>query len=140
MWVLSGVNGDPPWDTRRTMIQKVSMIGTPSTSRATATLAVPRMARTASVNPTNWTPLVPVKIDAGWKFQRRNPSRAPARAKHNTATSGWPTWVVRLITPNVTAAMNDTPDESPSRPSIQLILLIIPTIQKIVKATATGPE
>ena len=37
------------------------------------------------------TPLVPVKIEAGWKFQRRNPSSAPARAKQRTAISGWPT-------------------------------------------------
>ena len=33
---------------RRTMIQNVSMMGTPSTSMATATLAVPRMESTAS--------------------------------------------------------------------------------------------
>ena len=41
--------------------------------------------------------------------------------------------------PSVTAAMNATPDDRPSRPSIQLMLLIIPTIQKIVSAAATGP-
>ena len=28
-------------------------------------------------SPTNWTPLVPAKIEAGWKFQRRNPSSDP---------------------------------------------------------------
>ena len=54
--------------------------------------------------------------------------------------SGWrTTWVVRLMIPSVTAAMKATPDESPSRPSIQLMLLIIPTIQKIVRPAATGP-
>ena len=41
--------------------------------------------------------------------------------------------------PSVTAAMNAIPDDSPSRPSIQLMLLIIPTIQKIVRPAATGP-
>ena len=41
--------------------------------------------------------------------------------------------------PSVTAAMNATPVDRPSRPSIQLMLLIIPTIQKIVSPAATGP-
>ena len=49
MWPRSGLNGERPWRNRRTMIQKVSMIGTPRTSSATATLAVPRIARTARV-------------------------------------------------------------------------------------------
>ena len=42
--------------------------------------------------------------------------------------------------PSVTAAMNATPDDRPSRPSIQLMLLIIPTIQKTVSPAATTPE
>ncbi len=50
------------------------------------------------------------------------------------------TWVVRLMIPSVTAAMNAIPDESPSRPSIQLMLLIIPTIQKMVRPAATRPS
>ena len=49
------------------------------------------------------------------------------------------TWVVRLMIPSVTAAMKATPDDSPSRPSIQLMLLIIPTIQKMVRPAATSP-
>jgi len=36
-----------PLERRRTMIQNVSMIGTPRTRRATATLALPRMERSA---------------------------------------------------------------------------------------------
>ena len=35
--------------------------------------------------------------------------------------------------------MNATPVDRPSSPSIQLMLLIIPTIQKIVSPAATGP-
>ena len=46
---------------------------------------------------------MPLKILAGWKFQRRNPASAPASAKHRTAISGWLTWVVRLMSPSVTA-------------------------------------
>ena len=41
--------------------------------------------------------------------------------------------------PRVTAAMKATPDDSPSRPSIQLMLLIIPTIQKIVRPGRDRP-
>ena len=41
--------------------------------------------------------------------------------------------------PSVTAAMNATPDDRPSSPSIQLMLLIIPTIQKTVSPAATTP-
>ena len=41
--------------------------------------------------------------------------------------------------PSVTAAMNATPVDRPSRPSIQLMLLIIPTIQKTVSPAAIGP-
>ena len=52
--------------------------------------------------------------------------------------SGWLTWVVRLMTPRVTAAMSATPVDSPSSPSIQLMLLIIPTIQNTVKPTENG--
>ena len=48
--------------------------------------------------------------------------------------------MVRLMIPSVTAAMNAIPDDSPSRPSIQLMLLIIPTIQKIVRPAATSPS
>ena len=42
------------------------------------------------------------------------------------ATSGWPTWVERLMSPSVTAAMSATPDDRPSSPSIKLMLLIMP--------------
>src|SRR5258706_374079 len=78
MWPRSGLNGDRRLNTRRTMTQNESTIGTPSTSSATITLAVPRIDRTPSVYPRNITPELPWKITAGWKFQRRNPSRAPA--------------------------------------------------------------
>ena len=79
-----------------------------------------------------------MKIFAGWKFQRRNPSSAPASAKHSTAMSGWLTWVVRLMIPSVTEAMSATPVLRPSSPSIQLMLLIIPTIQNTVKPIENG--
>ncbi len=48
--------------------------------------------------------------------------------------------VVREISPSVTAAMSAIPDESPSRPSMKLMLLIIPMIQTIVKPAANGPS
>ena len=40
----------------------------------------------------------------------------------------------------MTAAINATPDDRPSSPSIQLMLLIMPTIQNIVKPAANGPS
>ena len=82
----------------------------------------------------NITPAVPWKIEAGWKFQRRNPSSPPARTKHRTATNGWATPVVRLRIPSVSAAMSAIPVDSPSRPSMKLMLLIIPTTQTTVNA------
>ena len=80
-----------------------------------------------------------MKIDAGWKFQRRNPSRDPASAKHSTPMNGWLVAVVIEISPSVTAAISAMPDDSPSRPSMKLMLLIIPTIQTIVNPIAYGP-
>ena len=84
--------------------------------------------------------MVPLKIFAGWKFQRRKPRSAPASAKHSTAMSGWLTCVVRLRIPSVTDAMSATPVLSPSSPSIQLMLLIIPTIQNTVNPTENAGE
>src|SRR3954447_1226810 len=86
----------------------------------------------------NIVPLVPAKIAAGWKFQRRKPSRAPASTKHRTAISGWPN-VSTLMIPIVAAAISAMPDDRPSRPSMKLIALIIPRIQKTVKATPIAP-
>src|ERR1035437_11194637 len=85
-------------------------------------------------------PLVPAKIDAGWKFQRRKPASAPARTKQNIATYGWTGAAVRLITPRVRAAIKAMPDERPSRPSMKFMLLIISTIQISVATTAKAPE
>ena len=58
-----------------------------------------------------------------------------------------PAAVVRLMSPRVDAAMSAIPDDSPSSPSMKLMLLIIPTIQTMVNATANasrgdqaGPE
>src|SRR5664279_1256668 len=84
-------------------------------------------------------PLVPAKIDAGWKFQRRKPARAPASAKQNIATYGSTGLAVRLMMPRVRAAINAMPDESPSRPSMKLMLLIMPTIQRKVTPAPIKP-
>ena len=54
--------------------------------------------------------------------------------------SGWLTSLVRLMSPSVTAAMKAIPDDSPSRPSMKLMLLIIPTIQKTVKRDRERPS
>ena len=80
-----------------------------------------------------------MKIVAGWKFQRRNPSSDPASAKHSTPMNGWAMVAVSEIRPSVSAAMRAMPDERPSRPSMKLMLLIMPTIHSIVNPTAYGP-
>ena len=61
-------------------------------------------------NPMNITPLVPTKIDAGWKFQRRKPSSAPGEREAQHRTYGCPTVAVRpMIRPIVTAAIVPIP-------------------------------
>ena len=50
--------------------------------------------------------------------------------------NGWLVAVVSEIRPSVTAAISAIPDDSPSRPSMKLMLLIIPMIQTIVKPIA----
>ena len=127
-----GREGRVPCDSRRAMIQKVSMIGTPRTSRATAILAFPRIDSTASAYPTANTPVVPMKTLAGWKFQGRKPASEPARIAHSSATIGCYRPTVIEMTPRVTAAMSETPVDRPSSPSMKLMLLIMPTIQSAV--------
>src|SRR5450759_1396967 len=85
------------------------------------------------------TPLVPTKIEAGWRFQRRKPRSAPAIAKQKSAIAGWSIGLVRLIVPSVRAAIRATPDESPSSPSMKLMLLIIPRIQSTANAAPNTP-
>ena len=46
---------------------------------------------------------------------------------------------VSEMSPRVTAAMSAIPDDSPSSPSMKLMLLIIPMIQIIVNPIANGP-
>ena len=53
--------------------------------------------------------------------------------------NGWSMAVVSEIRPRVTAAISAMPDDRPSRPSMKLMLLIIPTIQTSVNPTAKGP-
>ena len=84
------------------------------------------------------TPVVPMNTRAGWKFQGRNPARDPARTAHSSATAGSMGTAVMEMMPSVRAAMSETPVDSPSRPSIKLMLLIMPTIQRVVSRTGTG--
>ena len=87
-----------------------------------------------------YVPAEPMKTRAGWKFHGRKPASAPARQAHSRATAGWSMADPREIRPSVTAAIRATPVESPSSPSIQLMLLIMPAIQKTVNPTANGVE
>src|SRR5487761_2363535 len=78
-------------------------------------------------------------MEAGWRFQRRKPRSAPPIAKQKSATTGWAMGPVRLIVPSVSTAMSATPDESPSSPSMKLMLLIMPRIQMTAKVASKTP-
>ena len=67
---------------------------------------------------------------AGWKFHGRKPASEPASTAHSSATIGWHGPAVSEMTPSVSAAMSETPVDSPSSPSMKLMLLIMPTIQR----------
>ena len=53
--------------------------------------------------------------------------------------NGWAKTAMEM-SPSVAAAMRAMPEDSPSRPSMKLIELIIPTIQTIVNPAANGPS
>ena len=65
--------------------------------------------------------------------QRAGQDRAQQRRPR--ARSGC---AVREMMPRVRAAMSETPVDSPSRPSMKLMLLIMPTIQSVVSRTGTA--
>ena len=126
------------------MIQNVSMIGTPRTSRATATLAVPRIDRIGQRVADEHHPARAgedrgrVEVPAQEAEQRAGQGEAQQGDVAAGRTGRRST--VRLIRPRVNAAIRPIPLDRPSRPSIQLMLLIMPTIQKIVKATPHAPS
>jgi UDP-GlcNAc:undecaprenyl-phosphate/decaprenyl-phosphate GlcNAc-1-phosphate transferase len=72
---------------------------------------------------------------AGWKFQRRKPSRAPARTKQSTPTVGCPagpTAVVNEMIPRVAAAMTlgiisftTTPSSVTGQPMVGLLCIVL---------------
>lgn len=78
----------------------------------------------------NRLPESPIKMEAGLKLWRRNPSSPPIMTTAATRSTG------SLIAPNATArlasAIPATPAASPSTPSMRLIAFITPTIQTSV--------
>ena len=112
-----GLNGERPCETRRMMIQNVSMIGTPSTSSATATLAVPRIGQHRQ--------RVAHREDAGGADEDAGGVEVPgqeagqragehARTAAPTMGCGWtPRMLVSEMMPSVTAAMSATPGGEP---------------------------
>ena len=84
-----------------------------------------------NANPRKYDPLSPISIFAGLKLYLRNPKLAPVKEAHIIANSTWP--FIKLIRNTPNEKINDIPEANPSKPSIQLIELIIPTIQREVK-------
>ena len=95
----------------------------------------PWMEIQARIKPKNNAPVSPMKILAGLKLYGKNPKPAPATAAVRIAT-------LELLLISVSArsdmeAIDDTPTAKPSRPSIRLTALQIPTIQITETATDT---
>ena len=74
-----------------------------------------------------------MKIRAGKKLWRRNPTQAPATIAESTAASTLPS--DSAITAKVTPEIAQTPEASPSMPSRKLTMFITATIQTIVSGT-----
>ena len=79
-------------------------------------------------------PVSPMKIFAGLKLYRKNPTVAPASARDIHAKSVWPSCNVMAQT--AIQAMKEIPAAKPSRPSIRFTIFVNPTIQKIVNGAA----
>jgi len=71
-----------------------------------------------------------MKIEAGWKLNRRNANVAPASTAASTPMEANP--VASEMTAKVSAEMPQTPAASPSRPSMKFTMLMIIAIQKPV--------
>ena len=87
--------------------------------------------RIDKANPRKYDPLSPISIFAGLKLYLRNPKLAPVNEAHIIANSTWP--FIKLIKNTPKEKINEVPEANPSKPSIQFIELVIPTIQKEVK-------
>ena len=68
-----------------------------------------------------------MKMRAGLKLWRRKPRQLPARAAASRPAAGWSR--LKLTDSSPTAAMPLTPAARPSRPSSQLMALVMPTSQ-----------
>ena len=83
-----------------------------------------------------------MKILAGLVLKGKKPMQALARMATSIGIVYSPvmTEQMRLQMRSVTEEIAETPQASPSRPSIRLTALVSITIQKIVTTTETGPE
>ena len=77
-----------------------------------------------------------MKIRAGLKLWRRKPKQEPARAAARMPAAGW--CRLKLTDTSPTAAMPATPAAKPSRPSSQLMALVMPTSQITVASRLNG--
>ena len=75
-----------------------------------------------------------MKIFAGLKLYRKNPTVAPASARDIHAKSVWPS--CNVIAHTAMHAIKEIPAANPSRPSMRFTIFVKPTIQKIVNGAA----
>src|SRR6266404_7780049 len=97
-------------------------------------------------------PVSPMKTCAGWQLNQRNPRPAPIIAEQKTVNSPAPATYgickypaaralpARYVkTTKTTATINVQPIAKPSRPSVKLTALELPTIVIAVNASPTNP-
>ena len=115
----------------------MSNIGKPSTiNGATNTntvyvLATPKIDITAKLNPRKFEPTSPTNVFAGLKLNGKKPTIPPANAVIKIIENIVEPFVANIINNDI-QEIREIPEDNPSRPSIKLIALVIPTIQPIV--------
>lgn len=87
---------------------------------------------TAKENPRKFDPVSPIKVLAGLKLYGKNPTRAPDNAVIKIMDIIGAPFNEKIINKDK-QAINVTPEDKPSNPSIKLIAFVTPIIQPIVK-------
>ena len=86
---------------------------------------------TASENPKKLEPVSPINVFAGLKLYGKNPTIAPDKAVIKIIDINGDLFKEKIINKDK-HEIKETPEDSPSSPSIKLIAFVIPTIQHIV--------
>lgn len=94
-------------------------------------LRLRRIDITASEKPKKLEPVSPIKVFAGLKLNGKKPTIEPPNAAINKIAINGDLFKVKIIIKEI-HDIKLIPEDSPSKPSIKLIALVIPTIQPMV--------